>query len=99
MKQKKELTYKNAVSPVAVEVVYHSAFYTVARASVQVQNGNKYEAHAEGIAVRCWKDANDDPEQGKNVASGRACKALHLKLEGKMHREHIKRATDLLMNG
>lgn len=93
--------YKNAVSEPTTAVMYHSPFYTVVRASIKVSNGSRrpHEAHAEGVSVRCWKDAEDNPAQGEEIAKGRALKALSLKLDGKLKRDHIKRATDLLMNG
>lgn len=85
--------FKDAVSPFEVTVVYQSRYYTVSRASVFVSNGNgeKREVFAEGVARRSHMDMND-PTRGKEIASGRALKALAGKLAG-VH------CTHLLMNG
>jgi hypothetical protein len=86
--------FKNVTcTPLEVQIVFQSKYYTVARAITKVQNGNgeEREVYAEGIARRSYKDMNDEI-LGKEIASGRAKKALSKKLNG-LHPRHI------LMNG
>jgi len=93
-----KLYFKNAVSPIDVAVVFQSRYYTVARAIVDVENGDgqKREVFAEGIARRSWLDA-DDRKLGADIAGGRAKKALALKLNGE--KIYVHKAKDLFMNG
>lgn len=86
-------TYGGAETSVIAEVIFQSKYYTVARAFVPVtnSNGTPKTVCAEGVARRSWKDP-DDPQRGIEIATGRAKKALALKLEG-------KRSRHLLMNG
>jgi len=89
--------YEGAMSPVEVKVVYQSKYYTVARASVKVKkngDGAEKEVYAEGIARRSYLDK--DAAVGLAIATGRAKKALAIKLSGE--HVHIHKAKDLFMN-
>lgn len=75
------------------EIVYQSKYYTIARAYdiTTDHKGNQMEIYAEGIARRSWRDL-DNPERGKEIAIGRARKAVIKKL-------HRERCHHPLMNG
>lgn len=87
-------TFPNATELYQIDIVFQSKYYTVARASVRVSNGEDKErvVCAEGLARRSWKDPVDNPTRGKEIAEGRALKALSMKLNGRKCRK-------LLMNG
>ena len=75
------------------EVVFESKYYTVVRAyeTTYDHEGREREIYAEGISRRAWKDIND-PKRGREIATGRAAKALKKKLNG-------ERCHHPLMNG
>ncbi len=101
----REYEYRGAVAPVEVKVVYESIYYTVVRASTRVgKNGHEREVFAEGVSRPSYLDRVTEKyitplahDRGVSIATGRACKALAMKLRGeKIYR--IQKATDLLMN-
>ncbi len=80
---------------VEVKVVYQSKYYTVARATERLENNR--EISAEGIARRSRMDS-DNPVLGKEIAEGRALKALYNKVNGLRVNARIQKAADLLSN-
>lgn len=75
------------------QIVFQSKYYTVARATTQVKDadGIDHAVYAEGVSRRSYKDLNDEV-RGRDIAIGRAKKALAKKLNGE-HPRHV------LMNG
>ena len=76
------------------EIVYESKYYTVARAYnyiIDVSNNKSREVAAEGVARRSWRDSYSQ-ERGRQIAMGRAIKALKKKLNN-------ERCHHPLMNG
>lgn len=86
-------------------VVYNSKYYTVVKATETVPSTIRrgkdkgkavsIEISTEGVARRSWKDPYNE-KMGIAIATGRAIKAMKMKLENTLHSD---RCRNLFMNG
>lgn len=77
--------YERVFGRAKTELKYHSEFYTIVEASLEVNLGNGHTKLfvAEGVSRRSYKDPYNK-EIGIFVAEGHARKALGWKLEGRI---------------